>query len=225
MADLYIYVRRPLLEIHAGLMDRVYGRQRHIYDLTRKYYLFGRDRLIRELALEAARRGAGGSGLRHRTQSDRYRSALSRAPDCSAWMRPLPCWKRRKSQAQPGRACRSRYPSAWHGGGACPAAFGLRAFDHVVFSYSLSMIPDWRGSLEAALAGLAGDGGLACGGFWRSRGAGAARKTPAGRAGLGLFHVAPRTEFLGELGQVVGSSAQLTMLPGRYAFLFRRGKR
>ena len=31
---------------HAALMDRVYRRQRHIYDFTRKYYLFGRDRLI-----------------------------------------------------------------------------------------------------------------------------------------------------------------------------------
>jgi S-adenosylmethionine-diacylgycerolhomoserine-N-methlytransferase len=31
---------------HAALMDSVYRRQRHIYDFTRKYYLFGRDRLI-----------------------------------------------------------------------------------------------------------------------------------------------------------------------------------
>src|SRR5215469_4205976 len=36
---------------HAALMDSVYRRQRYIYDFTRKYYLFGRDRLIRELAL------------------------------------------------------------------------------------------------------------------------------------------------------------------------------
>ena len=36
---------------HAGLMDKVYRRQRFFYDLTRKYYLFGRDRLIRSLKL------------------------------------------------------------------------------------------------------------------------------------------------------------------------------
>ncbi|WP_333781826.1 class I SAM-dependent methyltransferase [Sphingomonas sp. CV7422] len=41
---------------HAGRMDRIYGGQRHIYDLTRKYYLFGRDRLIRQLDL-----GMGGT--------------------------------------------------------------------------------------------------------------------------------------------------------------------
>ena len=30
----------------AALMDRIYRRQRHVYDLTRKYYLLGRDELI-----------------------------------------------------------------------------------------------------------------------------------------------------------------------------------
>ena len=34
---------------HAALMDKVYRRQRHIYNLTRKYYLLGRDRLVRQL--------------------------------------------------------------------------------------------------------------------------------------------------------------------------------
>ena len=28
----------------AALMDRIYRRQRHVYDVTRKYYLLGRDR-------------------------------------------------------------------------------------------------------------------------------------------------------------------------------------
>lgn len=31
---------------HAALMDGVYRHQRHIYDLTRKYYLLGRDTMI-----------------------------------------------------------------------------------------------------------------------------------------------------------------------------------
>ena len=33
----------------AALMDRIYGWQRHIYDVTRKPYLLGRDRLIADL--------------------------------------------------------------------------------------------------------------------------------------------------------------------------------
>ena len=32
-------------------MDRIYRSQRHIYDATRKYYLFGRDRMIAGLEL------------------------------------------------------------------------------------------------------------------------------------------------------------------------------
>jgi len=31
---------------HADLMDRVYRRQRHLYDATRKYYLLGRDPML-----------------------------------------------------------------------------------------------------------------------------------------------------------------------------------
>src|SRR5882724_4040191 len=34
----------------AELMDRLYRRQRHLYDFTRKYYLLGRDRLIQRLS-------------------------------------------------------------------------------------------------------------------------------------------------------------------------------
>ena len=35
---------------HGALMDRVYRHQRHFYDLTRRWYLLGRDRLIADLA-------------------------------------------------------------------------------------------------------------------------------------------------------------------------------
>jgi S-adenosylmethionine-diacylgycerolhomoserine-N-methlytransferase len=38
-------------ETHADLMDGMYRYQRHIYDLTRKYYLLGRDQTIRDLDL------------------------------------------------------------------------------------------------------------------------------------------------------------------------------
>src|SRR6516165_6231062 len=34
----------------ADVMNRIYRRQRHVYDFTRKYYLFGRDRLIERLS-------------------------------------------------------------------------------------------------------------------------------------------------------------------------------
>ena len=43
---------RPDSADHSDLMDRIYRHQRYIYDITRKYYLFGRDRMIRELDLK-----------------------------------------------------------------------------------------------------------------------------------------------------------------------------
>ncbi len=36
---------------HSSLMDDIYRHQRHIYDLTRKYYLLGRDETIRGLTM------------------------------------------------------------------------------------------------------------------------------------------------------------------------------
>lgn len=34
---------------NAAAMDRMYRVQRHVYDITRRYYLLGRDQLIRDL--------------------------------------------------------------------------------------------------------------------------------------------------------------------------------
>ena len=41
---------RPCAMSTAARMDDNYRWQRHVYDLTRRYYLFGRDRLLRQLA-------------------------------------------------------------------------------------------------------------------------------------------------------------------------------
>jgi S-adenosylmethionine-diacylgycerolhomoserine-N-methlytransferase len=38
--------RRPAGADHAAAMDRMYRLTRHVYDLTRRYYLLGRDRLL-----------------------------------------------------------------------------------------------------------------------------------------------------------------------------------
>ena len=46
-------------------MDDMYRLQRHIYDLSRAYYLLGRDQLIAELDLQPERNGLR-DRLRHR---------------------------------------------------------------------------------------------------------------------------------------------------------------
>jgi hypothetical protein len=81
---------------HGALMDLIYRRQRHIYDATRKYYLFGRDTLIDRMgctpgqsAGSRAQLGATWPG------SDRAGPGCG----CTASTYPRRCWKRRK----PGR--------------------------------------------------------------------------------------------------------------------------
>ncbi|MGB6067829.1 MAG: class I SAM-dependent methyltransferase, partial [Desulfomonilaceae bacterium] len=37
---------------HGVLMDRIYRNQRHIYDLTRRYFLLGRDTLIERMEVK-----------------------------------------------------------------------------------------------------------------------------------------------------------------------------
>ena len=59
---------------HASAMDRMYRYTRHIYDLTRKPYLLGRDRLIAELCLES-----GGSVLEMGCGTGRNLIAAARA--------------------------------------------------------------------------------------------------------------------------------------------------
>jgi S-adenosylmethionine-diacylgycerolhomoserine-N-methlytransferase len=39
-------------------------------------------------------------------------------------------------------------------------SFGVESFDHAIFSYSLSMIPDWQGALVAAHGALSRHGRL-----------------------------------------------------------------
>src|SRR5258705_2782340 len=134
---------------HAGRMDRIYRRQRYIYDLTRKYFLFGRDRLVRQLGASSGERiveiGCG-------TARNLIRIARSHPGiklyglDASAEM----------LRTAEGAIARAKLPDAIvlkHGlaENLEPAMFGLeRPFDHAIFSYSLSMIPDWRAALIAA---------------------------------------------------------------------------
>jgi len=200
---------------HAALMDRVYRHQRYFYDFTRKYYLFGRDRLIRELNLGPGERlvevGCGTARNLIRI-ARRYPKTRLFGLDASQEM------LKTAAEAVHRAGLESRISLA-HGYAEAlsPAMFGeTEAFDACVFSYSLSMIPDWKQSLSAASAVLAPNGRIHIVDFGDLNGLGR-----AGRAlllgWLSLFHVTPRVELLHTLeAKSVGS---LCLLPGRYSFL------
>jgi S-adenosylmethionine-diacylgycerolhomoserine-N-methlytransferase len=203
-------------DAHAGLMDRVYRRQRYVYDFTRKYYLFGRDRLIARLAL-----GPGSSLAEVGCGTARNLIAIARAYpqtqlyglDASeAMLETARAAVRRAGLA--GRIILIQ-GLAEH---LTPAQFGVESFENVLFSYSLSMIPDWRAALAAASRSLSPAGRLHVVDFGDLTGLGRLAKH-AMRAWLRLFHVTPRVEFLAALEEVAGNEGELTLLFGRYAFI------
>ena len=148
---------------HGALMDSVYKGQRHIYDLTRKYYLFGRDTLIERLDAAPGSRVleiACGTGRNLAKIDARWPGTRLYGLDISREML--------KSAAR--TLGRSKGSGARLGeGDACAfdsvALFGEDAgveqgVDRVVLSYSLSMIPDWRRALDQGAQVLARGGEL-----------------------------------------------------------------
>jgi S-adenosylmethionine-diacylgycerolhomoserine-N-methlytransferase len=140
-------------------MNRMYRRQRHIYDGTRRYYLLGRDQLIAGLRPEA---GASvleigcGTGRNLVLAAGLYPDARFFGIDVSTEMLTSAI------SAISRRGLTDRIRVA-HGDGTTfdpRTLFGIQSFDHVFISYSLSMIPDWRRVLEAAASHLKPGGRL-----------------------------------------------------------------
>ncbi len=170
---------------HAALMDEVYRGQRHIYDFTRKYYLFGRDTLIAGLAAKPGMRVlevACGTGRNLAKVAKAWPGVRLFGLDISAEM---------LKSARAALGAEARLGE----GDACSfdpqSLLGEPAFERIVLSYSLSMIPDWEGALDHAAGQLAPGGALHIVDFGDL--AGLPRPVAAGlRAWLAKFHVEPR---------------------------------
>lgn len=125
-------------------MDRIYRWQRHIYDLTRKYFLFGRDSLIAGLAL-----AEGGAVLELGCGTGRNLAQVARAwPRAGLYGLDISAEMLKTARGRlEGRACLAL-------GDACAvdaaALFGRESFDRVVISFALSMIPQWERVVDEA---------------------------------------------------------------------------
>jgi len=132
-------------------MDAMYCTQRHIYDLTRKYYLLGRDRLIRELTPPP-----GGSILEIGCGTGRNLIAAARAwpearlygLDISAEMLATA----NRAIARAGLAQRITLARADAADFDPHELFGLARLDRTFLSYTLSMIPAWQAVIAHAAA-------------------------------------------------------------------------
>ncbi len=204
-------------------MDRMYRYQRHIYDLSRKFYLLGRDRLIRELALTPGARiceiGCG-TGRNLAALARRYPDARIFGIDASNEML-------KTAQATIARAGLSgsiRIARCLAEELDPAATFGLDApFDAILFSYTLSMIPDWRRAADRAVAVLGPAGLLAVVDFSEQRGLPDWFRTLL-RRWLALFEVTPRAELPDYLRALARREhGRLTVDPvyGDYACLLR----
>lgn len=180
------------------LMDGIYRRQRFIYDLTRKYYLLGRDRLIERLDPPDGGRvlelGCG-TGRNLVLAARRYPGARFYGIDLSGEML--------KSAAVSVSRAGLEDRVALAAGDATDfdsmRLFGRKDFDRVYVSYSLSMIPAWREAVEAGLGALAPGGSLHIVDFGGQEGLPRWFRALLHRW-LAMFHVHPRAEMQSVLG-------------------------
>ena len=182
---------------HATAMDRMYRHTRHIYDLTRKPYLLGRDRLIAELGLEA-----GGSVLEMGCGTGRNLIAVARAyPQAALYGFDISEEMLKTATAAVSRAGLGDRIHLRQGDAAAfdaVAAFGRAAFDRVYVSYALSMIPPWRAALARGLAITNSGGRFSVVDFGFCEGLGSVPRAIL-HGWLKLFHVTPRAELEDEL--------------------------
>ena len=138
-------------------MDRMYRHQRYFYDLTRKYYLLGRDKLLAEMDVLPGQNvleiGCG-TGRNIAILAKRYPKTNFFGLDASAAMLETAASKIEKFT---NVTLKTALADSFN----YDETFGLsQPFDNVFFSYSISMIPPWRESIENALKNLKSGGTL-----------------------------------------------------------------
>ncbi|HET6526183.1 class I SAM-dependent methyltransferase [Sphingopyxis sp.] len=213
-------------EGHAARMDGVYREQRHIYDLTRKYYLLGRDRLIDELMPPVGGRvleiGCG-TGRNLIAAARCWPGARFYGVDISGEMLKTA----RASIARAGLAKRIRVAEGDATDFDPNALFRADGFDRIFQSYTLSMIPDWQGAMREATRHLAPYGSLHIVDF------GQQEELPAWWRGvllgwLARFHVEPRAmlvEAAREVANDIGGRMSVTRLYRGYTWSVRIDRR
>ncbi|MFO1090991.1 MAG: class I SAM-dependent methyltransferase [Hyphomicrobiales bacterium] len=200
-------------------MDGIYRYQRHLYDATRRYYLFGRDEMLAGLLPPH-----GGTVLEIGCGTGRNLIQVARRTpdarffgfDLSAEM--LKTANLSVKRAHLGDRIQVRQGDAVSFDGA--SLFGRPTFDRVYFSYTLSMIPDWRSALRQGFRHVARGGSLHVVDFGQCENLPQSFKAGLFRW-LDAFHVTPRAELfdaMSALAQETGSRADCEPLYRGYAW-------
>jgi S-adenosylmethionine-diacylgycerolhomoserine-N-methlytransferase len=184
----------------APLMDAMYRNQRHIYDLTRRYYLLGRSTLIANLnppAEGTILEFGCGTAFNLIEAVRQYSSSSAYGFDISAEM--LKTARAKVSQTPASRRVHLEIGDATAFDGA--ATFGLAHYDRVFTSYTLSMISDWPRVIEQMIAAMGDNGEVHIVDFGDCSGLPVAAKTVL-YAWLAKFHVTPRLDLADTLADV-----------------------
>ena len=201
-------------------MSEMYRWTRHVYDLSRRYYLLGRDQMLEDIAEQP-----GGTVLEIGCGTARNLRLLDeRAPQhtlygLDASLSMLATAREKLDCAD----CTERI-TLGHGIAQDLAPHDqLRTdgpFDIIFFSYVLSMIPDWPAALRAALKHLAPNGHLYVVDFWDQANLPDWLATGLQRW-LALFDVYPHLDLVDtfhKLDDLDGLSSTVTPVARRYAF-------
>ena len=201
---------------HANLMDGMYRYQRHVYDLTRKYYLFGRDRTIAHLNVPI-----GGSLLEVGCGTGRNMLLAYRSFP-SAKLYGLDISQEMLISARSNFRGLKQIPDFRVADATAFSAadFDVAGFDRVMISYALSMIPDWKSAVDASLDAVAPGGELHIVDFGQQEGLPGWFQTLL-KGWLKKFHVTPRGDLLTvleEKSQARGMSLKTEKIGRGYAW-------
>jgi S-adenosylmethionine-diacylgycerolhomoserine-N-methlytransferase len=185
-------------------MNRMYRRQRHIYDGTRRYYLLGRDQLIAGLDPKP-----GASVLEIGCGTGRNLVLAARLhPQARFFGIDVSTEMLTSAISAISRRGLTNQIRVAHGDATAfnpETLFKVAAFDHVMISYSLSMIPDWRRVLQTAASRIKPGGRLHVVDFGRQERLPGIVRTLLLRW-LALFHVTPRDDLEHALSKLAETS-------------------
>ncbi len=206
-------------------LDRKYHLQRRFYDFTRKYYLLGRDQLLREMNVkpgETVLEVGCGTGRNLVILAKRHPDAFFFGLDAS--MEMLEMADAKLDSARLGNVTLANvlaedfyYVNTFE---------MTDRFDKIFFSYSISMIPSWREAIDNALNNLRPGGVLFIVDFYDQKDISRTFRKML-QNWLKAFHVQFWNDLLPYLGTLETKGlVRLTITPiyKRYAFIARLEK-